>query len=114
MGRWRTVHWGWAFALAGGLVASACTRNVGLRTPIGGDEDEPDGDGDGLDNNCDGQIDGPDCVEPTCDGGPGNEYCSQACEIDDDCGDPATWACQAVRVDIRPGYISYVPACNRR
>jgi hypothetical protein len=47
-------------------------------------------------------------------GGPGKEYCSQACNTDADCEPVANYSCQAIRVDVRPGYVSYVPACARR
>jgi hypothetical protein len=46
-------------------------------------------------------------------GGPGNEYCSEACVVPSDCGAVDEWDCQAIRVDIRPGFVSYVPACIR-
>ncbi len=38
-------------------------------------------------------------------------YCSEACQVAADCGDITKWDCQDVRVDIRPGIVSYVPAC---
>jgi len=47
-------------------------------------------------------------------GGPGMEYCSQACATDADCAPTETYACQAIRVDVRPGFVSYIPACARR
>jgi hypothetical protein len=47
-------------------------------------------------------------------GGPGNEYCSHACINDADCGDPAVYYCAGIQVYVRPGFISYVPACAKR
>jgi len=47
-------------------------------------------------------------------GGPGNEYCSHACISDEDCGDPAIYYCASIQVYVRPGFISYVPACAKR
>jgi hypothetical protein len=47
-------------------------------------------------------------------GGPGMEFCSQACATDADCEPTATYSCQAIRVDVRPGFVSYIPACARR
>jgi len=47
-------------------------------------------------------------------GGPGNEYCSRACTTDADCEPLAEYSCQAQRVDVRPGFVSYLPACARR
>jgi len=47
-------------------------------------------------------------------GGPGNEYGSQTCVTAADCGSLDQWNCQAIRIDVRPGFVSYVPACVRR
>jgi len=47
-------------------------------------------------------------------GGPGMEYCSHACISDDDCGDPGIYYCASIQVNVRPGFISYVPACAKR
>jgi len=47
-------------------------------------------------------------------GGPGNEYCSRACVSDDDCDDPAVYYCASIQVSVRPGFVSYVPACAKR
>lgn len=47
-------------------------------------------------------------------GGPGAQYCSEACVTAADCGDVGTWDCQAIRVDVRPGFVSYIPACILR
>jgi hypothetical protein len=47
-------------------------------------------------------------------GGPGNEYCSQACISDADCGNPAVYFCASIQVMVRPGFISYAPACAKR
>ncbi len=54
-------------------------------------------------------------------GDTGEAYCTQSCVTGADCGptencdDPEVtcWGCQAIRVDVRPGYVSYVPACIR-
>ncbi|HRY95596.1 MAG TPA: hypothetical protein P5147_19195 [Myxococcota bacterium] len=47
-------------------------------------------------------------------GGPGLEYCTRACVTDADCEPTDTYSCQAIRVDVRPGFVSYLPACARR
>ena len=44
-------------------------------------------------------------------GGPGNQYCSQACLVAADCGDLGQWDCQALRYDVRPGVVGYLPGC---
>mgnify|MGYP006287157837 FL=1 len=54
-------------------------------------------------------------------GDSGEAYCSQACTTGADCGpvedcdnpDITCWGCQAIRIDIRPGYVSYLPTCIR-
>jgi hypothetical protein len=48
------------------------------------------------------------------DGGPDSQYCSQACVTAADCGSLDQWDCQAIRIDVRPGFVSYLPACLRR
>ncbi len=44
----------------------------------------------------------------------GGSYCSKACVTDVDCVPLDTYSCQAIRVDVRPGFVSFVPACARR
>jgi putative metal-binding protein len=46
-------------------------------------------------------------------GGPGMQYCSLACLIDDDCGDPENYRCAAIAVATPFGQ-SQVPACVKR
>jgi len=46
-------------------------------------------------------------------GGPGMQYCSLACLVDDDCGDPVTYRCAPIAVATPFGQ-SQIPACVKR
>jgi hypothetical protein len=47
-------------------------------------------------------------------GGEGHQYCTHVCVEDTDCGDPSVYYCSYIRIDVRPGFVSYIPVCARR